>query len=440
MKETSVDNLVARRFGIQNDFKRRSLELAQLQSFRNTLWYGIRNSPLYRERFANLDPECLQVHSDLQTIPFLTTADILEQGHRLLSVSQSRVARVITLQTSGSTGLPKRLSFTSLDLAATEDFFLHGMYSLVDQSDRILVLLPFLQQASVGELLLVALAKGGIHAEGMWPPQSDQVMAERIRKNHITCVVGLPQHLLAVSTVVPRGVLRSMLLCSDYASPSIRHRIEENCGCETFLHYGSTESGLGGAVECTAHAGCHIRESDLLIEIVDPHTGRQCADGETGEVVLTTLEREAMPLIRYRTGDSATLDRSRCACGGITARLRSVQGRLNGCLLSSGILLYSQDIDDCLFQIPGLLDYRIRLDHSHGDRLHLDFLAVAGERRLTEDLLQRIRKIPAICDSLACGDLVLGVFQQVERFAAIHTLKRTIIDQLKEGEIHAVCS
>nr|WP_232362546.1 AMP-binding protein [Desulfogranum mediterraneum] len=398
------------------------------------------HSPFYRERLRGYDPACLTGADALQELPFLSAADIPEQGHRLLSVSQSRVARVVTLQTSGSTGSPKRFFFSIADLASTSDFFLHGMHSLLKGDERVLVLLPFLQPASVGELLIAALQQGGIKAAGMWPPLPGTAMSRQLREQQIRCVVGLPQQLLAVSTLAPPGQLRSMLLCSDYAAPALRRRIEANCGGTTFLHYGTTESGLGGGVECRAHRGCHLRESDLLVEIVDPLSGKALADGQPGEVVLTTLGREAMVLIRYRTGDTACLERSRCVCGGITARLRAIRGRMAGCRLPCGDLLYSQEVDDLLFRIPGLLDYRLRLDHEQRDRLHLDYLALAEARQLKEPLRAALISLPAIRDSLGCGKLVLGQFQQVDSFAAIHTLKRTIIDQRSKGDRDAICS
>ena len=412
-----------------------------MQALRSTLRYALEYSPYYQEQFADFDPERLQLFDDLEDVPFLTPSAVIKEGHRLLCVSQSRIARVVTLHTSGSTGVPKRFFFGAEDLASTTDFFLHGMHTFVNEDDRVLVLLPYEQPASVGELLIAALARGGIHAEGMWPPPLvGPDLPKQIREGRITCVVGLPQHLLAVSTLVALGQLKSMLLCSDYASPALRSQIEENCGCRTYLHYGTTESGLGGGVECLMHAGCHIRESDLLVEIVDPHTGRQLPDGQAGEVVLTTLGREAMALIRYRTGDIALLDRSTCACGGVTARLRSIRGRMDGCLLPSGALLHSQDMDDFLFQIPGLLDYRVRLDRSSVDQLHIDYLAAPGFMEIVGDLMTMTAKVPAICDNLATGNLVLGIFKQVDAFTAIHTLKRTLIDQRTAGELYAVCS
>jgi phenylacetate-coenzyme A ligase PaaK-like adenylate-forming protein len=310
---------------------RAELERAQLLALRTTLEHAVRHSPFYQKHLGSLAKVAKRFPgslSDLATLPFLCREHIIEQGHLMLSVSQSKVARIITMQTSGSTGTPKRLAFSAQDLTSTMDFFLHGMYSLIDRTDRVLVMLPFELPASVGELLIAALGEDGILSEGMWPPVPGQEVAGRVHTGSFSCAVGLPQHLLALSANVGEGQLKSMLLCSDYAPAALRRRIEKNCGCETFLHYGATESGLGGAVECGIHDGCHIRESDLLIEIIDPKTGKVLPDGECGEVVLTTLGREAMSLIRYRTGDIASLDRSGCACGGVTARLKNIRGRM----------------------------------------------------------------------------------------------------------------
>lgn len=428
MMQTTVDSLVADGLDLPLPLDRKKLEKAQLLRLKQTVEHARANSSLYRQRLSGLDVDSPVGCQDLEKIPFLTSADIVERGHQLHCISQSEVARIITMHTSGSTGKPKRFSFTAADLAVTSEFFLQGMRSLVDQSDRVLVLLPFETEASVGELLLSALARGGVQAKGLWPPPAAWVSAQLIDKEKITSVVGLPQQLLALSESVPFGQLKSMLLCSDYAPDVLRWRIEQNCGCETFLHYGATESGLGGAVECTAHYGVHIRESDLLIEIVDPKTGQQLPDGVAGEVVLTTLGREAMPLIRYRTGDIASFERKSCVCGGVTARLCNIYGRLHNCMLPDGSSICSQGLDDILFQVSGLLDYRATLDHNGLDRLAVEYIAALRDDEVGKEISHLLRRIPEISRLLKSNDFLLENIQQVESFAPTHTLKRTILD------------
>jgi hypothetical protein len=429
VKRTTVDGLVARGLGLSRPLERRQLEQALMEALRRTVKRALAGSSLYRERLSGLDPATLRTRDDLRGIPLLSAADVVSFGHRLLCVSQGLVARVITLRTSGSTGTPKRLFFTAADLQGTMDFFFHGMLTLIKKDARVLVLLPHDQPDSVGELLLRALRQGGIEASGCWPPPLTDAAKQLLRKRRISDVVGLPQHLLALSLESDRGQLRSMLLCSDYAPFALRRRIEENCGCETFLHYGATETGLGGAVECGVHDGCHIRESELLVEIIDPLTGTILSDGEQGEIVVTTLGRQAMPLLRYRTGDLAVLDRSACSCGGVTARLCAIRGRRNGCIPAGGGLLRSQDLDDHLFQISGLLDYRAVLAGQKPERLQVDFLAVSGVEETAAKIERLLLQVPVIRDSLAGGDLIIGELRRVESFAATHTVKRTIVDR-----------
>ena len=431
MMQTPVDALTASGLALFVPLERKELERAQMKELRRTLSYARKNSSFYKNSFSHLDMNSLVEITDLVKLPLISSADVVERGHQLLCVSQSEVARVITMDTSGSTGKPKRFFFTGDDLAATSRFFLHGMTSLVDKTDRVLVLLPFEAEASVGELLIAALLRGEIAAEGHWPPVDALQISQLIIEKKITSLVGLPQQLLALSGAVPYGQIKSMLLCSDYAPVVLRKRIEQNCGCETFLHYGATESGLGGAVECSVHDGVHIREADLLIEIIDPDTKKQLPDGAVGEIVLTTLGRQAMPLIRYRTGDSGSLTRGRCKCGGVTARLGTLYGRLQGCTLSDGVILTSQAMDDLLFQVAGLLDYRLTLEHNGLDRLAIEYLADSRDSRIEtveRDMYRLLRNMPEISKLLESGDLLLENIQQVGRFAPTHTQKRTILD------------
>ena len=120
-----------------------------------------------------------------------------------------------------------------------------------------------------------------------------------------------------------------------------------------FEHYGMTEMGLGCAVDCAAHAGLHIRENDLLLEVVDG-AGRPVPDGIEGELAFTTLTRTAMPLIRYRTGDRSALLPGRCPCGCAMRRIAPPR-RMEGGALSLAAW------DEALLPLPGLSDFRITL-------------------------------------------------------------------------------
>lgn len=428
MTRTPVDALTARRLGLAPVWDRADLDAAQFKALRQTVRHAMRHGSWFRDHLAGIDPDMLRVPADLARLPFMTAADVAVDGPRMVCVSQSEVARIITLQTSGSTGAPKRLHFTRQDLDGAIDFFLHGMMSLISGADRVLALLPFSQPDSTGDLLIRALADGGIRCDGCWPPTDWEALAARIGEDGVTCVVGLPQHLLALAHALPLRRVRTMLLCSDYAPSALRARIERACGCETFLHYGTTETGLGGGVECAVHDGCHLRESDLLVEIVDPLSGQPAPPGGEGEVVVTTLARLAMPLVRYRTGDMARLTTETCACGGVTARLCGIQGRRIVCRLTGGGGLTSQALDEVLFALDGLLDYRATVDAAEdGDRLGIEFLARPGHDRLERDVVLALERIPAVAAGLGRG-LMLGPVRRAPAFSPSHTVKRTIAD------------
>ncbi|GAB1410580.1 AMP-binding protein [Desulfovibrionales bacterium] len=424
---TPVDALTARRLGLAPGWDRAALEAAQIQALQGTLRTAMQKSPWYARRFAGLDPASMRTGADLSDLPLLCASDIADQGHVLLCVSQSEVARIITLHTSGSTGTPKRLFFTRQDLDATEDFFLHGMFSLITPQDRVLALLPWEQPDCTGDLLIRALTRQKIACQGVWPPPEWADLAQKIHAEKITSVVGLPQHMLALSQKLAPHQVRTMLLCSDYAPHVLRQRIEQACGCTTFLHYGTTETGLGGGVECTAHAGCHVRESELLVEIIDPDTGQVLPEGELGEVVVTTLGRQAMPLIRYRTKDMARLTTEPCVCTGRTARLYDISGRRSTCVLPGEIPLSSQTLDDALFGLDGLMDYRATIEAMDGQvLLRLDFLC-APALSLEAELHNLLMGLEPIALAVGHG-LCLGPVQRVDVFAASHTIKRTIVD------------
>ncbi len=128
--------------------------------------------------------------------------------------------------------------------------------------------------------------------------------------------------------------LRAVLSSGEPLPDGLRRRLESTWGCEVFDHWGMTETGYGGGVECAAHNGYHLREADLLLEVADPRTGLplpvsgHSGHSATGEILITTLGERALPLVRYRTGDAARWLAGPCPCGSFLRRLGRVPGRL----------------------------------------------------------------------------------------------------------------
>ncbi len=427
--------MVARQLHLTLPLQREAIETAQFSLLRRALAHAKANSPFYRKHLDHINTRDIRCRTKLAGLPFLLPEHLTAAAMPLQCLSQSRVARIITLSTSGSTGRPKRIAFDRTDLQSTGDFFRAGMKNLLNKKDAVLILLPADTPDSTGHLLYNSLQQNGNFAHTLWPPQAEKA-AQLVITHKVRTIVGLPQHLLALSchfARMPQAVagIRNMLLCSDYAPRALRQRIEENCGCTTFLHYGTTESGLGGGVECAAHCGCHLREADLLIEIIDPETGAPLPDGESGEVVLTTLSRRCMPLFRYRTGDRAALMRSPCPCGAAAARLVSIQGRQLQYTLADGTILTSQMLDDHLFAEPALIDYRASLEQRQGrEQLDIDYLT-DGSPLPAEKLRQLLPR------ALPPGRTTR---QHSDFFYYDHTIKRTITDNRRTTGKNIGCS
>lgn len=305
------------------------VEAFQLQALRDTVHWCCTHSALYRARLGK-QPPILDRLEDIALLPF-TIVDDLRDWQRMLCVSQGDVLRMVTVQTSGTTGPPKRLAFSAHDLQRTCEFFQVGMGQLVQPQQRLLVLLPGAERPhGVADLLRQSLPEVDVRVGTFGTEAVDLRAAVEAHQPHalvaspaqLRCLLDAFAHEAAPS--LAGGILSS----ADPLPPDVGQKLAERFSCLVLDHYGLTESGYGGGVQCHAHDGYHLREADILLEIVDIHGGTPLPYGQVGEVVITTLRREAMPLLRYRTGDAAALLAGPCACGSPLRRLGKIQGRL----------------------------------------------------------------------------------------------------------------
>ncbi len=371
-----------------------------------------------------LEPGDFRSLDDLDRLPFTTAGDVRREGTRMLCVGAGEVERIVTLRTSGTTGDPKRICFSAADQELTLDFFHHGMSVLVDPGDRVLILLPGERPGGVGDLLRRALARLDVEGVVHGPVMDAQEALDALRGGPFDAVVGIPVQVLGLArrdALAGDPVrLKSVLLSTDHSPDRLVRAIESAWGCRVFDHYGTTEMGLGGGVECEAHAGYHLREADLLFEVVDPESGVLLPDGEYGEVVFTTLTREAMPLLRYRTGDRSRFVPAACPCGSQLSVLERVRTRLAGRVrLGSGDVLDLAAVDEVLFALSGVLDVRASVAGASsvaGDgaaaTLKVDILAAGAEddRSAFERRAGRaLAAVPSIAGAIFADQLVVEV-------------------------------
>ncbi len=266
------------------------------------------------------------------------------------------MARIITVNTSATTGEKKRIYFTAGDMQATEDFFTYGMAPMIAAGETCTVLMNGAHAYTIGGLLETALTRLGAKTVRHGNPTDLDRAAEACRD--AACIVGLPNDLAALAACYPKLRPKNVLLSGDYAAESVIARLRSTWGCTVFMHWGMTETGYGGAVTQADGGLFHIRR-DLLIEIVDPETGEPLPEGAPGEIVVTTPERRGMPLTRYRTGDIGTLvydrERGRLALADLRGRYGDEQS------LPGGGTISIHRLDEILYAIPGLVCYSAAL-------------------------------------------------------------------------------
>jgi len=414
-----------------------ALRAYQLERLKETVDYARRKSLFYGIHLARFASGPIGDLGDVESLPLTTADDIRIDPWRFIAVSQDEIARIVTLRTSGTTGDSKRLFFTVDDLEQTIDFFCHGMSTLVEPGQRVLIFLPGDKPDGVGDLLARGL--GRMNAEGIihGPVRDVRAAVDDIVRHRIDCLVGIPTQVLGIArskaaSAIGKGTIKSVLLSTDYVPAAIAHELGRTWGCPVYRHYGMTEMGLGGGVECEAHEGYHLREADLYFEVIDPRTGEPLPDGETGEVVFTTLARKGMPLIRYLTGDMARFIPGPCPCGSELRRLGTVRGRRDGRVdLGQGTVLTLPDMDEALFPLPGLLNYEPTLS-TRGAKTCLEIAAFGegADRPEAEVILKALEKVPAIRNAIAGGYLELSAVRFVgENWFTTGTAKRGIVDQ-----------
>jgi phenylacetate-coenzyme A ligase PaaK-like adenylate-forming protein len=307
------------------------------------------------------------------------------------------------------------------------------MSTLAGEGDRVLILLPGGLPGSVGDLLAKGLERlGAVGVPHGFVREALQTL-DVMRRERIDILVGLPAQVLRLArSSSGKAAPGSILLSADHVPDAVSKELRRIWGCEVYSHYGMTEMGFGGGVECEAGNGYHFREADLYVEIVDPVTGKPALEGECGEVVFTTLTRRAMPLIRYRTGDVSRFVPDSCPCGTVLKTLARIRDRLDSIRpLAHGGFLSMADLDEAVFPVEGVLDFHASLIRTQGrDRLRIVAqVRQAGSRQTAAAIEEALNAVPVIRSALQAEEFALDVSvlpegQAEERISA----KRVLLD------------
>jgi len=392
---------------------RAAWEALKLSLLRTHLAHAQAGSPYYRASFAQagVGPDSLKSLDDLRRFPFINKQILRERQQAvpllgdIAAVPESEVVYVSA--SSGSTGVPTLSPFTASDFDAWMEYEARQFWSSgLRPTDRYCHSLNF--SLFVGGPCVLGAQKLGalsIHA-GTVPSERLLTILSQFQATAIWTTPSYAWYL--GETAQKQGIdpardlaVRRIFVAGEPGGsiPETRARIESLWGASVYDYYGLSDIFGSCAGMCEEKDGLHWAEDHILAEVLDPVTGEPVREGERGELVLTTLQKRARPLIRFRTGDIVSFTSEPCRCGRTSQRLLGVHGRLDDMLIVRGVNLFPSDIEAVVRQDDDFTgEYRLVLDREN----HLDTVTVEVERRVgcavpQDDLAARLtRRIKAV--------------------------------------------
>ena len=378
----------------------RELQLARLQTM---VKHSYDNVELFRNRMDELKvkPEDIKTLKDINLLPFCKKTDLRDTyPFGLCAVPMSEIVRLHA--SSGTTGKPIVVAYTQKDLQVWGDVMRRAFCCCgLSKNDVI--------QVSYGYGLFTGGlgAHGGAEALGATVvPASGgntkrQVMLIRdFGVNAICCTPSYFLHLIEQAKELGIDLrelpIRAGVFGAEPWTQGMRERLERGAGIEAFDIYGLSEIiGPGVAIECSQHKGMHIFEDHFYPEIIDPDTCEVLPDGETGELVLTTLSKYAMPMIRYRTRDITRIITEKCACGRTLRRIDRISSRSDDMFIIRGVNVFPSQIESALLMVQGTTpNYMIKLSTAGNmDNIALDFELAQDVYAQGEAIIEQIRRM-----------------------------------------------
>ncbi len=350
---------------------REEMEQLQLERLESTLSRVYMNVPFYRKKFdeVGFDPDDFRSTDDLRRLPFTTKDDLRENyPYGLFAVPLRDIVRVHA--SSGSTGMSTVVGYTKNDIKTWSNLVARVLVAGGVTKDDV-VQIAFNYGLFTGAF---GLHDGAERLGASVIPASSGNTKRQIRIMQdfkTTALVSTPSYaLLIADTMIEMGVNRNALSLkyglfgAEPWSEPMRQEIEDKLKITATDNYGLTEvMGPGVAGECLAKNGLHVNEDHFLIEMVDPDTLEPVKPDGIGEIVITTLTREAFPVVRYRTRDLASLATDPCPCGRTSARMSRVMGRTDDMLIIRGVSVFPSQIEAILLEVEGIEPhYQIVID------------------------------------------------------------------------------
>lgn len=380
---------------------RDEINLIQQERLLKLIRYAAGHCDFHRARFeaAGIDPEHFRGMEDLDKLPFLTKIDFREQyPDRMCCVSRDKIREMH--MSSGTSGTPVVMLYTEHDLDQWAECMARCLRMAGVREHDVFQFTPGLGLFNGGFGCYHGGRKAGCFVIPAGPGNTPRQikLAKDMHTNAMLCVVSYGARILEVMQEMKETLpdLRVGIFGAETFSEAMKERLRSGFGIDVFDIYGMTETGGIGTLgmDCEAHSGIHVWEDQYLVEIINPATGQPVPDGELGELVITSLTREALPVVRFRTGDLTRIIAHDCPCGRTHLKLDTISGRADDMLIFHGVNFFPAQIEQSLLKIPGVLpNYQIIIEDHHGiKRLHINVEAEPGvtgfmvEKQLKEDL------------------------------------------------------
>ncbi|HWR61377.1 MAG TPA: phenylacetate--CoA ligase, partial [Clostridia bacterium] len=331
----------------------------QIERLINTVKRVYGNVPFYRSKMqkAGIEPGDIKSLEDLKKLPFTNKQDLRDTyPYGMFAVPMNEIVRIHA--SSGTTGRPSVVGYTSRDLSAWAEVVARSLYS-AGASQESIVQIAYGYGLFTGGLGLHYGAER-IGASVIPISGGNTTRQLQIMKDFGTTVLACtPSYALHMAEEIKEmGIdrnelkLKTGIFGAEPWSNNMRKEIEERLGIMAIDIYGLSEiMGPGVSIECTGKCGLHIQEDHFLPEIINPETGEVLPPGTNGELVFTTITKEGLPLIRYRTHDLSSLNYEKCKCGRTLVRMSKVSGRSDDMLIIRGVNVFPSQIENVLLEI-----------------------------------------------------------------------------------------
>ena len=367
---------------------RDELHAHQLIRLKATVKWAYEQNACYRARLdaAGIQPADIEMMEDIRHLPTMNKEDFRRAYPlEMLCVPREEVREIH--MSSGSTGTPVPMAYTEEDLDQWAECMARCYVMAGLAPGDTVQITPsfglfnggfgFYHGARKSRMFIVPTGSGNT---------SRQI--KMMNDFQVKGLMGVVSYGIRIMEVLQemKGEIPSLtvgIFGAEAFSDKLREKVENGLGIEAFDIYGMTETGGVGTtgMDCPYHCGIHVWEDQYIVEVLDPLTGKPVEEGKQGEITFTSLQRKAMPILRFRTGDlTRVLSRQKCECGRTSLRIDRITGRIDDMLIVKGVNFFPKQVEQALLEIPGVLaQYQIIIEEIDGVRdVHINVEAEAG--------------------------------------------------------------